>query len=83
MKVILFHRKYAISEKFWRELVKPMRESEWNGTLGEDKAIAEKLNEFLALVFTTDDVVEFPHTKPFLSEKYEEFTLNDRTRAEF
>lgn len=46
-----------------RQAVGPLDNQGAKGTLKEDKAVAEKLNELFASICTAEHVREFPHTR--------------------
>ncbi|CAM5125357.1 unnamed protein product, partial [Eretmochelys imbricata] len=57
------------SRKPVKEPVGPLDGRDAKGALKDDKAIAEKLNEFFASVFTAEDEREIPKPEPFFLDE--------------
>ncbi|CAM4553636.1 unnamed protein product [Lepidochelys olivacea] len=67
--------KYIRSRKPAKQPGGPLDDRDTIGALKDDKVIAEKLNEFFASVFTTEDVREIPKPEPsFVGDKSEELS---------
>ncbi|KAG6933041.1 hypothetical protein G0U57_020115, partial [Chelydra serpentina] len=67
--------KYIRSRKPAKQPVGPLDDRDTKGALKDDKVIAEKLNEFFALVFIAEDIREIPKPEPsFVGDKSEELS---------
>uniref|UniRef100_K7EWP2 Endonuclease/exonuclease/phosphatase domain-containing protein n=1 Tax=Pelodiscus sinensis TaxID=13735 RepID=K7EWP2_PELSI len=67
--------KYIRSRKPAKKPVGPLDDRAIKGAIKDDKAIAEKLNDFFASVFTAEDVGEIPESAPsFVGDESEELS---------
>uniref|UniRef100_K7EZH3 Reverse transcriptase domain-containing protein n=1 Tax=Pelodiscus sinensis TaxID=13735 RepID=K7EZH3_PELSI len=67
--------KYIRSRKPAKKPVGPLDDQAIKGAIKDDKAIAEKLNDFFASVFTAEDVGEIPESAPsFVGDESEELS---------
>uniref|UniRef100_K7F001 Endonuclease/exonuclease/phosphatase domain-containing protein n=1 Tax=Pelodiscus sinensis TaxID=13735 RepID=K7F001_PELSI len=71
----MFFFKYIRNRKPAKKPVGPLDHQDIKGAIKDDKAIAEKLNDFFASVFTAEDVGEIPESAPsFVGDESEELS---------